>query len=85
MHITPWKQDIESCDRVGLIQAMPAGDSEKDVTGTRWDQRKEVMTDAIVYNRNNPSIFFYECGNESISAEHMVEMKNIKTQFDFNR
>src|SRR3990170_3005330 len=29
MHITPWKQDIESCDRVGLIQAMPAGDAER--------------------------------------------------------
>ena len=25
MHVTPWKQDVESCDRVGLIQAMPAG------------------------------------------------------------
>lgn len=82
MHITPWKQDIESCDRVGLIQAMPAGDSEKDVTGTRWDQRKEVMRDAIIYNRNNPSIVFYECGNESISAEHMLEMKAIRDQFD---
>ena len=33
MHVTPWKQDIESCDRVGLIQAMPAGDAEKDVEG----------------------------------------------------
>lgn len=84
MHITPWKQDIESCDRVGLLQAMPAGDSEKDVTGTRWDQRKSVMTDAIIYNRNNPSIVFYECGNESISAEHMVEMKAIRNLFDPN-
>ena len=27
MHVTPWKQDVESCDRVGLIQAMPAGDA----------------------------------------------------------
>ncbi|MEE3446789.1 MAG: sugar-binding domain-containing protein, partial [Prevotella sp.] len=35
MHVTPWKQDIESCDRVGLIQAMPAGDAEKDVEGPR--------------------------------------------------
>ncbi len=84
MHIAPWKQDIESCDRVGLIQAMPAGDSEKDVTGTRWEQRKSVMTDAIIYNRNNPSIVFYECGNESISAEHMVEMKDIRNLFDPN-
>lgn len=84
MHISPWKQDVESCDRVGLIQAMPAGDAEKDVTGTRWDQRKSVMTDAIIYNRNNPSILFYECGNESISAEHMDEMKAIRDQYDPN-
>lgn len=37
MHVTPWKQDVESCDRVGLIQAMPAGDAEKtakDVSGS---------------------------------------------------
>ena len=84
MHITPWKQDVESCDRVGLIQAMPAGDSEKDVTGVRWDQRKDVMRDAIIYNRNNPSILFYECGNESISAAHMLEMKAIRNQYDPN-
>ena len=43
MHVTPSKQDIESADRVGLMQAMPAGDAESDVTGRRWDQRKEVM------------------------------------------
>ena len=43
MHVTPWKQDVESCDRVGLIQAMPAGDSEKDRTGRQWDQRTELM------------------------------------------
>lgn len=82
MHITPWKQDVESCDRVGLIQAMPAGDSEKDVEGTRWEQRKSVMRDAIIYNRNNPSILFYECGNESISAAHMQEMKAIRNKYD---
>jgi beta-galactosidase len=82
MHITPWKQDIESCDRLGLMQAMPAGDAESDVTGTRWDQRKAVMRDAIVYGRNNPSIIFYECGNENISEQHMAEMKAIRDQLD---
>jgi hypothetical protein len=82
MHVTPWKQDIESCDRVGLIQAMPAGDAEKDVEGPRWNQRTELMRDAIIYNRNNPSIIFYECGNESISREHMLEMKGIRDEFD---
>lgn len=84
MHITPWKQDVESCDRVGLMQAMPAGDAEKDVEGRRWEQRKEVMRDAIIYNRNNPSIIFYESGNESISEKHMGEMKAIRDQYDPN-
>ena len=82
MHVTPWKQDIESCDRVGLIQAMPAGDAEKDVDGPRWQQRTALMRDAIIYNRNNPSILFYESGNESISREHMLEMKAIRDKYD---
>ncbi|MGI4863017.1 MAG: glycoside hydrolase family 2 protein [Janthinobacterium lividum] len=82
MHVTPWKQDIESCDRVGLPQAMPAGDAEKDVADRRWGQRTELMRDAIIYNRNNPSILFYEGGNESISAEHMQALKDIRNQYD---
>ncbi len=82
MHVTPWKQDIESCDRVGLIQAMPAGDAERDVDGRRWEQRTELMRDAIIYNRNNPSILFYEGGNESISREHMNELKAIRDLYD---
>lgn len=82
MHVTPWKQDVESCDRMGLMQAMPAGDSEKDVDGRRWEQRVEVMRDAIIYNRNNPSIVFYECGNKGISEEHMVQMKAVRDEYD---
>jgi len=82
MHVTPWKQDVESCDRLGLIQVMPAGDSESDVNDRRWEQRKELMRDAIIYNRNNPSILFYEGGNENISVEHMAEIKAIRDQFD---
>lgn len=82
MHVCPWKQDIESCDRVGLLQAMPAGDAEKDVTGRQWQHRTELMRDAIIYNRNNPSIIFYECGNKGISEEHMKEMKKIRDEFD---
>ena len=82
MHVCPWKQDVESCDRVGMPQAMPAGDSEKDRQGRQWQHRTELMRDAIIYNRNNPSIIFYECGNESISREHMVEMKGIRDMYD---
>ncbi|MDR2674914.1 MAG: DUF4982 domain-containing protein [Opitutaceae bacterium] len=82
MHVTPWKQDVESCDRAGLIQAMPAGDAERDPDGRRWGQRVELMRDAIIYNRNNPGILFYECGNRGISEGHMREMKALRDAYD---
>jgi beta-galactosidase len=82
MHITPWKQDVEACDRVGLLQAMPAGDSEKDVDGRRWEHRVEAMRDAIIYNRNNPSVIFYESGNKSVSEAHQTQMRALRDQYD---
>jgi beta-galactosidase len=82
MHITPWKQDIESLDRLGLMQSMQAGDAEGDVTGVRWEQRKALMRDAIIYNRNNPSIIFYESGNKGIRESNMQDMKNIRDKYD---
>ena len=82
MHTCPWKQDVESCDRVGLIQAMPAGDAEKDREGKQWKHRTTAMRDAIIYNRNNPSILFYESGNAGISEEHMAQMKDLRDKYD---
>jgi len=82
MHVTPWKQTVEACDRVGLIESMPAGDSEKDVEDRRWQQRVELMRDAIIFNRNNPSIVFYESGNNQITEAHMAEMKAVRDQYD---
>ncbi|KAL3438115.1 beta-galactosidase [Aspergillus tetrazonus] len=68
MHVTPWKQDVESLDRLGILQALPAGDSESDGDGRRWEMRVELMRDAIIYNRNNP--------------KHMKEMKELRDTFD---
>jgi beta-galactosidase len=82
MHVTPWRQDVESCDRVGLLQMMPAGDAEHDAQGRAWAQRLELMRDAIVYNRNSPSILVYEAGNKGVSEEHMVEMKALRDRYD---
>jgi beta-galactosidase len=84
MHVTPSKQDVESCDRVGLMQALPAGDSERDVTGRRWELRVLLMRDATIYNRNNPSVVMYEGGNTGISEEHMQELKEIRDLYDPN-
>jgi beta-galactosidase len=82
MHVTPWKQDVESCDRMGLMEAMPAGDAEHDIEGRQWEQRVALMRDAIIYNKNNPSIIFYESGNESVSRDHVVEMKKLRDLYD---
>ena len=82
MHVTPWRQDVESCDRVGLPQALPAGDAEKTPSGRWWEQRMELMRDAIIYNRNSPSVMFYECGNRRITAEQMALMKALRNEYD---
>lgn len=82
MHVTPSKQDIQSCDRMGLMVSMPAGDAEGDPKGREWQARVELMRDAIIYNRNDPSIIFYESGNHGISEEHMRDMLDVRNEFD---
>ncbi len=82
MHVTPSKQQIESSDRLGLITNLPAGDSEGDPSGRRWEQRVELMRDAIIYNRNDPSAIFIESGNKGISDAHMKDMKAVRDQYD---
>lgn len=83
MHVTPAKQDILSADRLGLLQAMPAGDSEGDPKDeARWKQRVALMQDAIIYNRNNPSILFYEGGNKGITESHMADLLALKQRWD---
>ncbi len=82
MHVAAWKQDVESSDRVGLMQMLPAGDAERDAQGRTWAQRVELMRDVIIYNRNNPSVLVYESGNKGISEAHMAEMKALRDQYD---
>ena len=82
MHVTPWRQDVESCDRVGLPQALPAGDAEKTPEGRWWEQRMELMRDAIIYNRNSPSVMFYECGNRRVTTAQMALMKSLRNEYD---
>jgi len=81
-HALPWKQDVESCDRVGLIQVLPTSDTDQEQDENRWEQRKDVMRNAVISNRNNPSIIFYECGHKELSEEKMGEMVAIRNEFD---
>ena len=45
-------------------------------------RHSEVMRDAIIYNRNDPSILFYEGGNHGISDAHMAELLALKQKWD---
>ena len=82
MHIAPQPVDVRACDGVGIIEVCPAGDKEKDVSGRQWEQRLEVMRDTMIYFRNNPSILFWEAGNNGISPEHLQQMVDLRKQWD---
>ena len=84
MHIAPKAQDVRACDRIGIVQICPGADQEDDVKGRRWEQRMEVTRDIIIYYRNNPSILFWEAGNNGISAEHMKQMVDLRKEWDPN-
>ena len=84
MHISPQAVDVRACDRAGIVEVCPAGDKEKDVTGRQWEQRIEVMRDAMVYFRNDPSILFWEAGNNGVSPAHLQEMVALRKEWDPN-
>ncbi len=84
MHVAASPADIRSYDRHGVVCTQPAGDKERETFGRQWDQRVELMRDVIIAFRNHPSIFFWEAGNNSISKEHMREMRLLKEELDPN-
>lgn len=84
MHIAAEPSDVRACDKYGIVIVQPAGDGEEDTKGRQWDQRVEVMRDTIIYFRNNPSIIFWECGNNKVSAAHMLEMTDLRKKLDPN-
>ena len=82
MHVAPQRVDVEACDRFGIVQVCPAGDKERDAQGRQWEQRLEVMRDSMIYFRNNPSILFWEAGNNGVSAQHLQQMVDLRQQWD---
>jgi beta-galactosidase len=84
MHISPQRADVRACDQAGVVEVCPAGDKEKDVQGRQWEQRLEVMRDSMIYFRTQPSILFWEAGNNSISREHLEQMLALQKQWDAN-
>jgi beta-galactosidase len=85
MHVTPQKVDMESGDRTGVISIAPAGDKEvSNPTDAQWQARMAVMQTAMIYLRNNPSVFMYEAGNSSVSAANMQSLAALMKTWDPN-
>jgi beta-galactosidase len=84
MHVTPQKVDVESYDRMGIVEVAPAADKEEDGMGRQWDQRAEVMRDSIIYLRNYPSILFWEAGNTGVTGPQMEQMVALRKEYDPN-
>ncbi len=82
MHVAGSPADIRSYNRFGVACTQPCGDKEQETFDRRWKQRVELMRDTIIYFRNEPSIFFWEVGNNSVNKEHMREMRLLKEQLD---
>ena len=92
MHISPQAADVRACDRFGIVQVCPAGDREFDPVNDRrlkpevavrqWEQRAEVMRTTMIYFRNNPSILFWEAGNQVVTVPHMEEMVALRKKWD---
>lgn len=68
--------------RVGLIQAMPAGDQERDSKGRQWEQRTELCVMQLFIIVIIRVFCFMNCGNKGIKREHMLEMKAIRDKYD---
>ena len=82
MHVAGSPADIRSYSRFGVVCTQPCGDKERESFGRQWKQRVELMRDVIIYFRNEPSIFFWEVGNNSVNKEHMREMRLLKEKLD---
>jgi len=85
MHVSPERADVEACDKYGIAIVCPAGDKEKAlVEGVQWDQRLQVMRDAMILYRNNPSILFWEAGNTITTVPGMQQMVALRKELDSN-
>ncbi|MFL5306683.1 MAG: DUF4982 domain-containing protein [Polyangia bacterium] len=83
MHVTPQISDLRSGDKYGVVSIVPAADKEvSNPTDAQWTARMNVMRCSMIYLRNNPSVFFYEAGNNGVSGSQMQSLQTLRDTWD---
>lgn len=81
-HVAAGPALIAAGDRLGIIADQPGVDGESDTVGAAWKLRAMAFRDAIIYYRNNPSIFIWEGGNQKVTREHAQELRGYMDKYD---
>jgi len=81
-HAPAGPAQIAAGDRLGIITLQPGGDGEHDTVGGAWALRVADFRDALIYFRNNPSIFIWEGGNQKVTREHAAELRALMDKYD---
>ncbi|SDS50744.1 sugar-binding domain-containing protein [Opitutus sp. GAS368] len=83
-HTPAGPAQIAAGDRLGIITLQPGGDGEHDTVGGAWALRATDFRDALIYFRNNPSIFIWEGGNQKVTREHAKELRDLLDKYDLH-
>ena len=85
MHVTTQIADLRSGDKYGVISIVPGADKEvSNPTDAQWTARMGVFQSTMIYVRNNPSAFFYEAGNGSVSDTQLAALAALRDSLDPN-
>lgn len=79
--------DIRASDRLGLIAVQPGVDGEGSTIGGVYSEdsyqiRIKAFRDLIIYFRNNPSIFVWEAGNQSVPKTEAIAFQELHRKWD---
>ncbi len=78
---------IAISDRYGMVTLQPGVDGEGSTVGGTYSEysyevRKNAFRDMIIYYRNNPSIFLWELGNQSMPDAEAKALSDLVYQYD---
>lgn len=79
--------DIRASDRLGLLTIQPGVDGEGSTIGGVYSEesyqvRIAAFRDMVIYFRNNPSIFIWEGGNQSVPNKEAQALLDITKTYD---